>query len=108
MFSRSIRKFQPGFPLEFRRDRTTLDQTAGFDPEDLVGRVIAEPLASQIASAPDASYDIIVVFDTGNPQGVASARKAVAGYLDLLGARTGTKIDYQATTTPRTRTSTQR
>ncbi len=83
-----------GVPLEFRRDRTTLDQSAGFDPEDLVGRVIAEPLASQVASAPDASYDIIVVLNTGNPQGVASARKAVADYLDLLGARAGTKIDY--------------
>jgi serine protease AprX len=89
------KRIPAGVPLEFRRDRTALDQSGGFDPEDMVGRVIAEPLASEIRSSPEGSFDVIVVLDTTNPLGVQEARKNVAGYLEQLGTRAGARIAYR-------------
>jgi subtilisin family serine protease len=89
------RQIAPEVPIEFRRDRTASDQSSDFNPENLLTRVIAEPLASKIKAAPDDLFDVIVVLDTGNPQGTRAARKSVAGYLDMLAQRSGTKIDYQ-------------
>jgi len=90
------RQIAPDVPIEFRRDQTATDQTSDFNPENLLTRVIAEPLASKIQAAPEDYFDVIVVLDTGNPQGTRAARQAVTGYLDMLAQRAQTKIDYQA------------
>jgi subtilisin family serine protease len=85
-----------GVPLEFRRDRSVTDTSGGFDPEEMVGRIIAEPLASEIRAAPNGSFDVIVVLDTTNPLGVQVARTTVAAYVELLGTRAGAPIPCRA------------
>ncbi len=83
-------------PLEFRRDWTTVDQTPAFNPEDLVGRIIAEPLASEIKSAPDDAYDCIIVLNMSHAEGTAIARATVAQWLEILQQRGGPPIVYRA------------
>jgi serine protease AprX len=82
-------------PIEFRRDRTGVGQTEDFDPEDLVGRVIAEPLASEIKADPDDRYDCIIVLSETHPEGLPGARRSVAQLIDLLAARPGPPIDVR-------------
>jgi subtilisin family serine protease len=84
-----------GLPVEFRRDRTSLDQTSTFNPEDLVGRVIAEPLASNIKASPDDAYRCIIVLDATHPGGIQAARAAVVGCIALLSRRAGPAIDFR-------------
>ncbi|MGA8533643.1 MAG: S8 family peptidase [Candidatus Tumulicola sp.] len=89
------RQIPPNVPLEFRRDRTLLDETTQFNPEDLVARVIAEPLASEITRDPDASYDCIVVLNVKHCEGMQAARTTVAECLEALGQRSGPRIVYR-------------
>lgn len=90
------RQIDASVPLEFRRDRTNLDDTPNFNPEDLVGRIIAEPLASEIAAAPDDCYDCIIVLDATHPGGSRGARRTVVHCIELLAERAGSPIDVRA------------
>jgi subtilisin family serine protease len=89
------RRIDPGAPIEFRRDRLGGD-SSDFNPEDLVGRVIAEPLASEIRAAPDASYDCIIVLSATHPEGAQGARESVVRNIIVLQARTLAPIAYRA------------
>ena len=82
--------------VEIRRDQSALDQSPAFNPEDLVGRVIAEPLASKIRIAPDDSFDCIVVLNAGHASGMQGARTSVTRCLDELSIRGGRSIRYRA------------
>ncbi len=82
--------------LEFRRDRTPEAKAGEFDPDDLIGRVIAEPLASAIEAAPDDTFDCIVVLNARNPRGTFVARKTVVDSIELLAGRTGVPIPYRS------------
>jgi subtilisin family serine protease len=82
--------------LELRRDRTPDGQDLGFDPDDLTGRVIAEPLASSIAAAPGDTYDCIVVLNANNPSGASVARASVVDSVSRIAERGGTAIPCRA------------
>jgi subtilisin family serine protease len=88
-------QLDPALALEFRRDRSVLDGAPEFNPEDLVGRIIAEPLASKIRAEPDARYDCIIVLNVGHAQGTNGARDAVARSLAVLQQRTPAPIVYR-------------
>ena len=88
------RRIAPDVPVEFRRDRTALDDTTNFDSEDMVGRVIAEPLASKIKADPEATYKCIVVLNVTQPQGLQAARTSVERCLKILNQSVG-PIDYR-------------
>jgi subtilisin family serine protease len=90
------RKLDPKLPVEFLRDCTGTDRSSTFNPEDLVGRVIAEPLASEIKASPDDVYRCIVVIDATNPKGMQAARAAVIDCFTLLSRRSGSPIVFRS------------
>jgi subtilisin family serine protease len=85
--------------VEIRRDRTPDGQAGDFDPDDLTGRVIAEPLASAIAAAPDDTYDCIVVLNSNNPSGISRARASVVACVGQIAQRGGAAISTRANDT---------
>jgi subtilisin family serine protease len=89
------RELGAGAPVEFRRDRLA-DEPTDFNPEDLVGRVIAEPLASEIRADPDAVYDCIIVLNATHPEGAQGARDSVVQCIAILAAHTLSGIDFRA------------
>jgi subtilisin family serine protease len=85
-----------GDPVELRRDRLVPSQSEDFNPEDLVGRVIAEPLASEIRADPDDGYNCIIVLKATHPGGAQAARDSVARSIGILRDRARAPIAYRA------------
>ncbi|MDQ6926819.1 MAG: hypothetical protein M3154_11380, partial [Candidatus Eremiobacteraeota bacterium] len=78
-------KLPPELPIEFRRQRVKPSDDADvFDPGSLIGRVIAEPLSSEIGRDGDKWYDVIIVLDSGHAKGRQAARDNVVAQIETL------------------------
>ena len=72
---------------EIGRGRADADNADGFDPGNLVGRVIAEPLATQVYNDPTAYHDVIIVISENHTGGRDAARAQIAKALELVKTR---------------------
>jgi subtilisin family serine protease len=89
------RQLDASLPVEFRRDRLGTEQTPDFNPDDLIGRVIAEPLASKIRAVPDDRYDCIIVLNLTHSEGTDGAYDKVARCIADLTLRAGAPIPWR-------------
>jgi len=71
-----------------------------FDPRELAARVVAEPLASQIAEKPRATYDVIIQLDTRNLDERERTRDDVMRSLEILKRRAPAEISYRKPVNP--------
>ncbi len=74
-------------PAEIGRGRADADTSELFDPANLVGRVIAEPLSTQVYNDPTAFHDVIIVISEVHPEGREAARKQIGSALDVIETR---------------------
>ncbi len=81
------RALPAGVPAEITRGRADADNAEGFDPANLVGRVIAEPLSTHVYNDPIACHDVIIVISENHPGGRDAARAQIARTLDLIATR---------------------
>ncbi|MEA2666045.1 MAG: serine protease AprX [Candidatus Eremiobacteraeota bacterium] len=79
----------PDVPAEISRGRADADHAQGFDPANLVGRVIAEPLATHVFNDPTACHDVIIVISEHHPGGRDEARAQIVRTLELIKTRIG-------------------
>ncbi len=77
----------PSVAFEIRRERVRSGDVGGFDPSNLIGRVIAEPLAATIQDDPNASCEVIIVLDAAHVGGRQVARETVRKLLDSIAQR---------------------
>ncbi len=77
----------PDVPAEIGRGRVDADHARDFDPANLVGRVIAEPLATEVFNDPTVCHDVIIVISESHPGGRDAARAQIARALDLIKTR---------------------
>ncbi len=89
-------QLEAGLPVEFRRDQSILDETGVFNPEELVQRIISEPLASKIRNSPDDTFDCIIVLNAAHSAGTQAARQSVVRCIEVLATRSGSPIRYRA------------
>ncbi len=76
-------------PAEISRGRADADHAADFDPDNLVGRVIAEPLSTEVFNDPTACHDVIIVISENHPGGRDEARAQIVRTLELIKTRIG-------------------
>jgi serine protease AprX len=74
----------PEIPAEISRGRADADNAQDFDPNNLVGRVIAEPLSTQVYNDPTACHDVIIVISDNHGGGRSAARAQIGQTLDLI------------------------
>ncbi len=77
----------PEIAAEIGRARADADNAEAFDPDNLVGRVIAEPLSTQVYNEPTACHDVIIVISDKHAGGRAAAREQVGKMLDMIESR---------------------
>jgi subtilisin family serine protease len=77
----------PEIAAEIGRGRADADNAQNFDPNNLVGRVIAEPLSTQVYNDPTGCHDVIIVISDNHGGGRNAARAQIGKMLDLIETR---------------------
>ncbi len=77
----------PDVPAEISRGRADADTAQAFDPANLVGRVIAEPLSTHVFNDPTACHAVIIVISESHPGGREAARAQIVRTLELIQTR---------------------